>query len=201
VTLAQDFEIVERGLSHRAGPFHVSTVEAVLRPLLEEVQALEDAAQALLSELFLDNATGPRLAFLGARVGEDPLDDTEDDFRLRIRLKIRASRSSGQWRDFTDLLVLVDPVLTWALFEIPAWISVTLATGSVPFDAGRLHRILSYASSGGSFVRLIAPADSEDAEDLLYFPSTDGAIAGTNWPSTDGAVSGANWAAAWSDIV
>lgn len=191
---------VDRGLDKRAGPFQDTTTENVLRPLLEQVQELEDIAWSLFDALFVDNATGDQLRLLGERVGEDPLGDSDEEYRLRIKLKIRASASSGTLsRDFPDMLALLGNDLVWKLYEISKFIRVELVSGSVSFSAGTLHRILSFAASAGIDVALTMAADSEANEDLMFFGATDVSIAGANWPSTDTTIAGANWPATWSD--
>jgi len=197
--IVEDFEVVQRGLDHRAGPFIEDVkVEAILRALLEEVQELEEASHRFLNSLFLDNAEGDQLRLLGLRVDEEPLDDTDEDYKLRIRLKIRATRSSGRDQDFADLLALLPSDLDWSLFETAGWVSIDLEAGTLTFSAGHLHRILSYATAAGRQFRFVFPVAGA-AEDTMAFPSFDATITGKPWPSDDGAIAGTEWATVLRD--
>lgn len=192
--IVEDFDIVQRGLDHRAGPFieDVNTGH-VLEALLAEVQELESSGYAFLQSLYLDNASGDQLRLLGLRVDEEPLDDSDEDYKLRVRLKIRATRSSGRDQDFADLLALLPADLSWRMFESAGWVSIDLVSGTLAFSAAQLHRILSYATSAGRSFRLVYPA-AGDASDTMTFPSFDATVSGSQWPSYDGAITGTAWA-------
>jgi len=187
---------VQRGLDRRAGPFMSSSVELLATPFLEEVQELETMWWAFFDAFVLYAAEGDQLRILGALVGEDALDDPTEDFRLRIRLKIRANVSAGRHEDFHDILALLTST-EWRVDESPAHVLVTMVSGVLTFDAGALARILGFATAAGFDLHLVAAVDGEPAEDLFSFPSSDASVPGGIWPSSDATVLGDNWAGSW----
>lgn len=187
----------ERAKEHVAGPFQAQGLYLLLQPISEEIQAVEDALWAIYNARFLADAEGDALDVLGAALEEPRTGDDDDNYRIRLALKIRANVSKGQSDDIADLLQIVGSTYVWVVSEIPGWLSVGQGSGEFPFDAGRLSPILKYALADGFFLRLCATPDSTLGQDLLWFRSADSAVSGGTWQSADGAVAGDPWPGTW----
>lgn len=72
-----------------------SVIEAVSDYFAQEAQELEDAAQEVLSIVSIDDSSGVQLQELGRLVGQPFSGESDALFRLRIRARIAANRSSG----------------------------------------------------------------------------------------------------------
>ena len=81
--------------------------EAFVTAFVNVVQDTEDMLQALWQGRFLDNAIGSQLDGLGSIVGEERGSLEDDDYRVRIRVRIRANFSSGLASDIIDVFALL----------------------------------------------------------------------------------------------
>ena len=179
-----------RALENRAGPFQQADTARILSPLTDLMQEVEDVFWGIFEVRFLENATGDALDILGAIVGEQRLDDTEEEYKLRIRLKLRAINSQKKARDFIELLALLEGS-TWYLSEAPGWVLVSQVAGPA-VNGAHLLRLLEITSADGVIVRLETYGGGDPA-DLFFWPSQDGSIDGGAWASQDGTIDGSDW--------
>ena len=71
-------------------------LRALTGAFADRFQGLEDAAQQLLRERWVDDAIGQQLDELGEIVGEPRLDRGDETYRSAIRLRIILNRSGGE---------------------------------------------------------------------------------------------------------
>lgn len=84
-----------------------TTIEDLVRSLLEEGATVEAELTKLRDNRSVDTATGVVLNMLGALVGEPRRGDVDDDYRRRIRARIAINRSSGMVEDIIRVVRLV----------------------------------------------------------------------------------------------
>jgi hypothetical protein len=88
---------------------------------LWQIQHIEDAIFAVRNAFSPDTATGFRLDWVGAKVGQSRL-GTDDTYRALIKARIRVNRSQGK---FTDFLAVGDILFTsWTYDEWATTIQV-----------------------------------------------------------------------------
>lgn len=75
------------------------TIEAVSDAIAAEWQEWEDAAQALFSLLSIDDSVGLQLQVIGRLVGQPYTGEDDPTYRLRLKARIAANRSSGDPED------------------------------------------------------------------------------------------------------
>lgn len=98
----------DRLLGRRLEQFKNSPVlQAVIEAFAEQVQALEDSGQAIALIGSIDPVTsdpdsplygvgrGAQLRIIGRRIGQQWTGESDDLYRLRLRARIRANKSSG----------------------------------------------------------------------------------------------------------
>ena len=107
-----------------AGPFQLPDTAKILSPCLDLVQELEDVFWQIFDARFISLASDRSLEILGAIVGESRLGENDEDFRLRIRLKLRALRSTKRAIDFIELLALLE-TSEFVLQEYAGWVEKT----------------------------------------------------------------------------
>lgn len=85
--------------------FRKPRLKGYLSALLQESQALEDAAFEVMQAFNLDDAVGVQLDTIGRilRVPRGPLSDA--DYRLRLRVEIRVLRSHGTPNDLIAIVL------------------------------------------------------------------------------------------------
>lgn len=89
----------------------VSTrVELLVSSFAVLLQQAEDALWDMLTLRGVDVATGDQLDQIGRIVGEDRLGASDDDYRARIRVRIRINRSNGAVLDVLDVAVLFEGI-------------------------------------------------------------------------------------------
>lgn len=186
MTWERETEHEQKALDARAGPWQIQGTANILTPLLRQVQELEDAFWEIFDARFIDLAEDYSLEILGAIVGEAAADETDEDYRLRIRLKLRAINSKRTNRDFLELLSLI-PESTWSVSSSPGWVNITQRTGPV-MDSSVLFRMASIASADGVLVRLTSYEDEDT--DFFDWPNTE---LGGEWASEDGTIIGDAW--------
>jgi len=100
---------------------------AWLTAFLEQIQDLENAYFELITERTIDAAVGVQLDGLGKIVGQAREGRNDDNFRLWIKAKIRATRSSGYVNDLIAiaLLVTTDNAI-WIQQYYPAGIHIVI---------------------------------------------------------------------------
>lgn len=181
----------EKALANRAGPYQIPGTANMMTPILEFIQELEDVFWQIFDARVLADATGDALDILGAIVGEDRKDDTEDIFRLRISLALRAIYSKKKRADFLSILGLLEGT-AWALWEKPGVAIFVQTEADQAYDSATVFRFLSIASADGVLVRYESFED-ETGDDLFTWPSYDGTITGGEWKSYDGTIAGGAW--------
>jgi len=189
MTWERETEHLEKALDERAGPFQVPETAWLIQPIARQIQELEDAVWQIFDSRFIDLATGDALEILGAIVGEYDDGGTDEDFRLRIRLKLKAIVSQGRQLDYFDLLNLIEGS-TWSVQSRPGWALLIQRTGP-PMDSATLFRMAKIASADGVLVRFEAYEDEDT--DFFTWPSQDGSITGGEWASQDTTIPGDAW--------
>jgi len=87
----------EQAIDRFTSQYHdAKKLRALTGAFVDRFQGLEDAAQQLLRERFVDNAIGQQLDELGEIVGEPRLDRGDETYRSAIRLRIILNRSGGE---------------------------------------------------------------------------------------------------------
>ena len=81
-------------------------IQELLRPWLSEVQAAEDAAFGLLTEQWLDTASGRQLDNLGRIIDEPRLGRDDETYRVFLRVRIAVNRSNGTTSDLLNIVRL-----------------------------------------------------------------------------------------------
>lgn len=146
-------------LDRLAAEFRKSpTLAKLIRAFASEVQAVEEAAWQLYTERGLDVAVGAQLDLVGKKLDEPRGDSADDDeYRLRLRGKIRVLKSSGRTEDLLAMLRAVDPDADE--YEVqdryPKAVDVVVVKDSMPEREARvLRRFLSLAKAAGERVML-----------------------------------------------
>ncbi len=185
---------VNNGLLKFAGPFWGKPRWAALYAAFgREVQELEDAAVDVITSLFLDNATGARLAMLGKIVGQLDPGLGEAIFKLLIRVRIRINRSEGSRDDVIEVLQLlgIPKAQRTIANDFPAKIRVTL-TGTLPLPIELLTQLINQTLSAGVGANVIWAGTG------AFFAFTNATVtAGANNLWGNEATSGTPWAAVY----
>jgi hypothetical protein len=87
----------------------VPETENLLTPILNQIQAFEDAMWAMLLARIIDNAEGVHLETLGKIVGQRRTGNTDDEYRTYIKAKIIVNRSRGKRPDLVAFSRLLAP--------------------------------------------------------------------------------------------
>lgn len=83
----------------------------------KQMQAIEDAFWQLYTERWVDTAMGPQLDVIGRIVGQRRDNSVDDDeYRTRIKARVRCNRSSGTIRDIYAVFRVLLPAGTPLLF-------------------------------------------------------------------------------------
>lgn len=109
---------VERGLAARTGNLRCDpNAEAFMRPLLEEVQRLEDFWWSIGVDTTIMAAQGAQLDRLGRDVQQDRLGLTDEPYRRAIIAKGIAFTSEGHPDDLVDIVRIItgapNNLITW----------------------------------------------------------------------------------------
>jgi len=87
----------EQAIDRFTSQYHeAEKLRALTGAFVDRFQGLEDAAQQLLRERWVDDAIGQQLDELGEIVGEPRLDRGDETYRSAIRLRIILNRSGGE---------------------------------------------------------------------------------------------------------
>lgn len=98
------------------------TIGPVLLAVGVQVQAVEDALWQLLTERDIDSAVGAQLDVLGKIVNEARGGTSDTDYRLRVRARILANRSTGTHEDIYRVFrALLAGVVGYTLQCTPAY--------------------------------------------------------------------------------
>lgn len=144
------------GIARLPTAFRDTTVEDLVEALASSHQSLEDALEAMPTAMAIDTAVGTQLDGMGDVVGEPRNGSTDDEeYRLRIKARVRINRSGGSPEDIYGVLTLVvDETIALAIREeFPAAFRV-LATGAAVENASLLVRFIGEAKAAGVTARL-----------------------------------------------
>lgn len=113
-------------------------------------QTLEDAAWDLLSRLGVDDSFGAQLDGIGRIVGEARAGANDEDYRPRLKARIRLNLSSGTVPDIVAIfqLLAAEPRTVAFVAQYPAAF-VLRVFGSASADAAALTKILRAAAAAG----------------------------------------------------
>jgi hypothetical protein len=83
-----------------------SNFAALLGAVSGEIQTLEDLFYALYSDRLLETAVGAQLDVLGKIVGQERGSSADDaEYRLRIKARVKANKSSGSVKDILGVFL------------------------------------------------------------------------------------------------
>lgn len=147
-----------RALSRLLTQYRNSVSHAgIIGAICNQVQALEDAAFALLLTRSIDDASGAQLDIVGDLVGQPREGRDDATFRLWIRARILVNRRSGEVETINDVIAQVLPGAAGRVREFqPAAMEATvtgIATSSA--DAHSLDTLLRLAKAGGVGIQTI----------------------------------------------
>ena len=172
---------------------------ASLRVFVDQVQEVETAMWALITETSLDTATGIWLDRIGAIVGEAREGAADTDFRAFIRARIVANKSSGLLEELIDVIVAasggVSPGLT--IRELyPAAIELTVG-GIVPMaDVPRLIRFIRATRAAGVGVMVITQPQADVASFTFATGASPEASTAEGFGDSTNAAVGGQWISA-----
>lgn len=130
---------------------------------VEELQLIRAVLQDLYDLRNIDDATGVQLDALGWIVGEPRLNRADELYRIWIRIRIIANRSSGRIVDsFRVVRLLIESTATVTYAEDDAASYVIELTGTV-FDLTLAHRILDLVRPAGVKLSVHISADNAHA--------------------------------------
>jgi hypothetical protein len=131
-------------------------IAAVLDALNAQTQAAEDALYQLFSERAIDTAAGAQLDVLGRILGQPRESATDPEYRVRLRARMIARRSSGT---IPEILAVFRALLPTADLELtpgyPAGFSLTVGGVAIPSSLVALYAaFLKTARAAGVYAVL-----------------------------------------------
>ena len=162
--------------------------ETLIRILTGPIQSIEDALWSILIDRRIKNAVGAQLDMIGRVVGQAREGYADDDYRMRLRARIAANRSSGSDEDLILIVRLFthddDYLVTLARYDV-ATIVVRLSGQAMTGDVAR--NLLGFlAKSAG--VRLVLEYSTADDDDTFTFDGPEGTGYGTDPDGSDSGV-------------
>lgn len=104
MTIAQVTDHADQGVALLLDQYKEKPrLEAWIRSFLDEVQEAEDMLVAVALSRDVDTAEAAQLELLGRVVGQERVGDTDDVFRLFIKVRIRINRSHGKAVDIIEV--------------------------------------------------------------------------------------------------
>lgn len=141
---------------------------AIVDAIAARVQALEDAIRDCYTITSIDDSEGAQLDVLGRLVGEPRYGRADDVYRLYIRAKVRANKSSGTMADlYAVLRAMFGQSLEATITPAPpAGIIVTIAAPALNPDeqAAALHFLIIAKAAGVRLWLETTPAGGNDAD-------------------------------------
>lgn len=157
----------------------------------DQMQDLENAAVAVLSGRYLDNAAGVQLDNIGEIVDLARGNLTDAQYRARLKAKIRTNRSFGQGDDLLEIAGLVAPSATIALSdEPPAAVRLT-AWGLTSEETGALGALLVLAKAAGVRITFVYSYSAPGATFTFAAYGASLPVLGDGTGFDDGALAGA----------
>lgn len=127
---------------------------AVLEAVLDEVQQLEAALYALLTERGLSVAVGAALDQIGELVGESRYGASDADYRRHIRLRVHRNTSRGEPERLIRVLrELTDSAVVFYTEPAPGVVRLTFDGQSLPAD---LRAAMEDVAPAGVRLELVA---------------------------------------------
>jgi hypothetical protein len=139
-------------------------------------------------------ATGFRLDWIGAKVGQRRIGPTDAVYRLYILARIAVNRSAGQ---VADLIRVAGILLTsYRYREAPTAVLVDTALGQVPAERAATWALLQAAAPAGVSVHLVESL-TDGTTDLTFSTVAEGVD-----PSVQGfdSVAGLTLAGTWATV-
>lgn len=143
-------------------------LEALVALIGAQAQEIEDAGQELLTLFSIDQSEGAQLDLIGRIVGQlrAALDDAT--YRLYLRARIRANRSSGTKRDIYAVFYAMfgAGVLQVIVDGYPAGFTLTIATPLTATEAAAAIAMLIDAKGAG--IRAVFQWQQSADADMFY---------------------------------
>lgn len=157
MTLERRGDVVDEAVLSLAPPFwgKPRVAAIVVGPALQ-FQELENVFWDIIESRMLANATGARLDVLGKIVNAPRLNLSDDElYRLVIRTRIRANRSSGTRADLRAVLALLGFTGVKIRKQFPAGVQIILPPANSPLESQAVADLLAQATAGGVAVRVV----------------------------------------------
>jgi len=154
-------DVVEEAVLSLAPPFwgRPRVAAMVVGPALQ-LQELEDVFWDIYESRLLDNATGARLDILGKLVGAPRRNIADDDlYRLVIKTRIRANRSSGTRPDLRAVLELLGFGQAKIRTDWPAGVLIILPPANSALETQVIADLVAQAATAGVSVVVFAGQD------------------------------------------
>lgn len=153
------------------------TVMALLASWLSEVQQVENALWAILTQRGVANAVGAQLDVLGKLVGQPREGRSDDVYRLWVTARILVLRSSGQ----TEQLIAIAKKLVGAAIPIrvdeyyPLALVLNAEAGIDPALGSQIARLLA-AAKGSAVSLLFSWFSSYSSQPFTFSTTTDSVL-------------------------
>ncbi len=135
---------------------------AILQSILEEVQELEDAIWIVIYGRTIDYAEGEQLDMIGRIVGEPRASLGDEEYRARLRVRIRINQSIGEPGDVIEVLRLLDPAaFKYSEFRIAAFRIDYREPLSLPAVGQAVPRIVAETRAAGVSGLVVMPVDPD----------------------------------------
>jgi hypothetical protein len=159
------------------GPFvGKPRIASLVKALVTEVQALEDAIQSVITLRTLDGAGLEQLKILGKIVGQPYASEAVETYRAYVRARILANRSGGTIGDLLNVIKLLSSgTVSWHL-EGTNQVAITVS-GDAVVSLDGLNQMLREAKAANEGLYLYHSALA--ASSHLLFDEASDAVAST----------------------
>lgn len=140
--------------------FQKPAILALTRAIGDEIQEAENMMWQVLLSRYLDHAEGVSLRYLGARVHEPWQGQTDAEYRVRIRARIRINRSRGGPEDILDVARLLGAAGDIENTGNASMRFTVRALPTNPLVRAQLAGLLGETRSAGVRLYVIVPASS-----------------------------------------
>lgn len=181
--------------------------DGLLYSFVRRMQEVEDAAWLTINLRLIDNATGGALDTLGRLVGQPRTVDSDDDYRILIKARIKANASKAR---SLDLYALGSAILgSPAAFTIRDWANVIHFDGltdnsTLAFSASVVGKALQNAKRSGASIHYIY-SDKPELETFTWGnePDDPGLESLQGWGDSVSGSIGGYWASVYrpSDVL
>lgn len=162
MSITQRTDHVELGLSRLIEQYKEQpNITKLLEIILVQIQELEDAAWSVLVDRLLENATGKSLVTLGRIVGQPYRGNSDEEYKLFIKARIRVNRSNGHADDVIEVLRLLTPDTPFQYADIGMGDAIVTYSG-IPFvDPGILKELAEEAAANATRIYIQVPTDTD----------------------------------------